>query len=86
MQYKGLNNYGNMCYSNVIMQCMVSIEEFVLMLNSINDKIESEEDLFFSNKIKSENNDIPFRYPMLFNLVKTMNFYKSNFLFFCYKI
>ncbi len=66
-----------MCYSNVIMQCLVSIDEFVFMLNSINDKIESEEDIFFSNK--NEKCDIAFRYPILFNLVKTMNFYKSNF-------
>lgn len=56
------------------MQSMVSIEEFVLMLNSINDKIE-EEDLYAAEK---EQCDIAFKYPMLFNLVKTMNFYKGK--------
>lgn len=79
VSYKGLSNYGNMCYSNVIMQCMVSINEFVEMLNCIYDKVESEDYL-----ILNENGapaDITFRYPALFNLVKTMNFYESKFFF-----
>lgn len=69
--YKGLNNYGNMCYSNVIMQSMVSIVEFVDMLNSIYDKVESECRLF-------SDLDFSFKYPALYNLVKIMNFYQGR--------
>jgi len=76
VSYKGLNNYGNMCYSNVIMQSMVSIHEFVEMLNSIYDKVEEEKSIF-TNKNK-ENTNISFKYPTLYNLVNTMNFYQCN--------
>ena len=43
------------------MQCMVSIHEFVEMLNSIYDKIESDE-IFFS-KSEDTKKDISFKYP-----------------------
>jgi len=58
------------------MQSMVSIKEFVQMLNSINDKVETEDYLFLNEK--GEPSDISFRYPALYNLVKTMNFYESK--------
>ncbi len=80
VKYKGLNNYGNMCYSNVIMQCMVSINEFVEMLNSIYDKVESDDYLYLNEN--GNVSDLSFRYPVLYNLVKTMNYYQSNNLFF----
>src|SRR4051812_40007852 len=31
-QYKGLTNYGNICYSNVVMQCLNGIKEFSSLL------------------------------------------------------
>jgi hypothetical protein len=65
IQYKGLTNYGNICYSNVIMQCVIGLKEFVNMLNIIFKKME---DL---DNIENE-------YPVLFNLVKIMNYYQSR--------
>ena len=79
INYKGLNNYGNMCYSNVIMQSLVSIEEFVEMLNQIYNKIESETEFFLYND--TMNLDLSFKYPVICNLVKIMNFYKSIIIF-----
>jgi ubiquitin C-terminal hydrolase len=64
-QYKGLNNYGNICYSNVVMQCLVALKEFTNMLKNFFDKVE---DL---DSIMSD-------YPMLYNLVKVATFYESK--------
>jgi ubiquitin C-terminal hydrolase len=63
--YKGLNNFGNVCYSNVVMQCLISIKEFVDMLNSIHEELES-----------TDSYDIPKEFPYLYNLVKIMNYYQ----------
>jgi ubiquitin C-terminal hydrolase len=63
-QYKGLNNYGNICYSNVVMQSLMGVFEFSQMLNAYFKKIEdldSTEDEF----------------PIFYNLVKIMSYYKS---------
>lgn len=62
-QYKGLTNFGNICYSNVVLQCLIGLKEFHQMLNFVFKKIED-----FDN-IDSD-------YPMLFNLVKIMNYYQ----------
>jgi ubiquitin C-terminal hydrolase len=64
-QYKGLINFGNICYSNVVMQCIIALKEFVSMLNIIFKKIE---DL---DNIEKE-------YPVLCNLVRIMNYYNSK--------
>lgn len=63
-QYKGLTNYGNTCYSNVVMQCLISLKEFHNMLNTLFKKIE-------------DFDTIEYDYPILFNLVKIMNYYQS---------
>lgn len=63
-QYKGLINFGNICYSNVTIQCLNALKEFVYMLNTIYKRIE---DL---DKIDSD-------YPVLCNLVKIMNYYQG---------
>jgi len=64
--FKGLTNYGNICYSNVVMQCLISLKEFVNMLNVVFSKIEAED-------------DIDKTFPILYNLVKIMSFYNSKF-------
>jgi ubiquitin C-terminal hydrolase len=63
-QYKGLNNYGNICYSNVVMQSLMGVFEFSQMLNAYFKKIE---DL---DSIEDE-------FPIFYNLVKIMSYYKS---------
>jgi ubiquitin C-terminal hydrolase len=64
-QYKGLINYGNICYSNVVMQCLVALKEFIQMLKNIFIKIED---------IDNNEND----YPILYNIVKAAYFYESK--------
>ncbi len=64
-QYKGLTNFGNICYSNVVMQCLIALKEFVTMLNSVFKQIEEEDNLEKD-------------YPVLFNLVKIMNYYQGG--------
>lgn len=64
-QYRGLTNFGNICYSNVIMQCLVSIKEFVTLINSIFKQVEDSE-------------EVDQEYPILFNLVKIMSFYQGK--------
>lgn len=70
MQYKGLTNFGNICYSNVIMQCLIGLKEFVSMLNIIFKKMEDLEDI-----------EIEKEYKVLYNLVKIMNYYQSRIIF-----
>ena len=67
-QYKGLTNFGNICYSNVVMQCLISLKEFLSMLNIIFKKME---------ELDNIQND----YPVLYNLVKIMSYYQSNHKF-----
>jgi ubiquitin C-terminal hydrolase len=66
-QYKGLNNNGNICYSNVVMQCLVALKEFTTMLKNIFEKVEN-------------NDSVISDYPMLYNLVKVMTFYESIYV------
>jgi ubiquitin C-terminal hydrolase len=63
--FKGLSNYGNNCYSNVVMQCLISLKEFVSMLNQ-------------AFKYVEEDNDAEKQFPIFYNLVKIMNYYNSN--------
>jgi ubiquitin C-terminal hydrolase len=62
--FKGLTNFGNICYSNVVMQCLISLKEFANMLNIIFKKIE-------------EQDEIEKYYPVFYNLVKILQYYKS---------
>ena len=63
--FKGLNNLGNICYSNVVMQCLISLKEFMTMLNSINKKIEHEDDI---DKL----------FPIFHNVLNIMNYYNMK--------
>jgi ubiquitin carboxyl-terminal hydrolase 36/42 len=63
IQYKGLTNYGNICYSNVVMQCLNALKEFYTLLKNIFSTIE-------------ELDSIEEDYPILFNMVKLMSLYE----------
>jgi ubiquitin C-terminal hydrolase len=66
-QYKGLINYGNICYSNVVMQCLNGLKEFVNLLKKVFAKVED------FDTIEED-------YPILYNMVKLMSFYESKIL------
>jgi ubiquitin C-terminal hydrolase len=70
IQYKGLINFGNICYSNVVIQCLIALNEFVVMLKTIFNKLEDLDGI-----------DIDKTFPVLSNLVKIQNFYESNINF-----
>ena len=68
IQFKGLSNSGNnLCYSNAVMQCLVSCKEFHSILEKTLKIIEEEEDFL--------------DYPILFNLCKFLQFYRSKLKF-----
>jgi len=70
IQYKGLSNSGNnLCYSNAVMQCLVSCKEFHSILEIALKIIEEDETLFQDC-------------PILFNLCKFLQFYKSKSYYF----
>jgi ubiquitin C-terminal hydrolase len=66
-QYKGLTNYGNICYSNVVMQCLNALKEFSSLLKEIFTTIED---------LDSIEED----YPILYNMVKLISLYESKIL------
>ena len=67
IQYKGLINFGNICYSNVVIQCLIALNEFVVMLKTIFNKLEDLDGI-----------DLDKTFPVLSNLVKIQNYYESN--------
>ncbi len=70
IQYKGLSNSGNnLCYSNAVMQSLVSCKEFHSILEIALKIIEEDETLFQDC-------------PILFNLCKFLQFYKSTSFYF----
>ena len=66
-QYKGLTNFGNICYSNVVFQCLISLREFVDMLKDIYNKL-----------VEVEGIDIDKFFPIFSHLVKIQNYYESK--------
>ena len=65
-QFKGLDNFGNFCYSNSIMQCLTTCKDFYIILETLNNLIEQ--------TYKSEG-----EYPILRNIFKFMIFYKCKY-------
>ena len=63
--FKGLKNFGNSCYSNVIIQILTSIPEFVDVLYKRYSFIENEDDLFIN-------------YPILSRVIEIIANYKSK--------
>ena len=63
--FKGLKNFGNSCYSNVIIQILTSIPEFVDVLYNRYSFIENEDDLFIN-------------YPILSRVIEIIANYKSK--------
>ena len=68
--FKGLSNFGNACYSNVVIQILNSLNEFVSLLNKAYKIVENEDDLLVN-------------YPILSRMVEILNCYKSNFIYNC---
>lgn len=68
-QYKGLTNFGNICYTNVVIQCLIALKEFVQMLKSIFDKLQDVDGL-----------DMDKNFPVLSHIVKIQNYYESNYI------
>jgi ubiquitin C-terminal hydrolase len=66
-QYKGLTNFGNICYSNVVFQCLISLKEFVNMLKDIYEKL-----------IQVEEINMDKIFPVFSHLVKIQNYYESK--------
>lgn len=64
--FKGLKNFGNSCYSNVVIQILTSINELIEILNKIYKCVENEDDLMFD-------------YPILSRLYEIINSYKSKY-------
>ena len=63
--FKGLKNFGNSCYSNVIIQILTSIPDFINVLYKRYNLIENEDDLFVD-------------YPILSRVIEIMSNYKSK--------
>ena len=63
--FKGLKNFGNSCYSNVVIQILTSIPEFLNTLSKRYSIIENENDLFFE-------------YPVLSRIIEVISNYKSK--------
>ena len=63
--FKGLKNFGNSCYSNVVIQILTSINEFLEILNKMYKIIENEDNLMFD-------------YPILSRLQEIISSYKSK--------
>ena len=63
--FKGLKNFGNSCYSNVIIQILTSIPEFVDVLYNRYSFIENEDDLLID-------------YPILSRVIEIIANYKSK--------
>lgn len=63
--FKGLKNFGNSCYSNVIIQILTSIQEFIDVLYKRYSFVENEDDLFLD-------------YPVLSRVIEIMTNYKNK--------
>ena len=63
--FKGLKNFGNSCYSNVIIQILTSIPEFINVLYKRYSVVENENDLFID-------------YPILSRIIEIMSNYKAK--------
>ena len=63
--FKGLKNFGNSCYSNVIIQILTSIPEFINALYKRYALVENENDLLID-------------YPILSRIIEIMSNYKSK--------
>lgn len=63
--YNGLKNYGNTCYSNVVMQSIITYKEFYYQLEIIVNKLTDKLDQKIIDSI----------FPALYNLYMSMNFY-----------
>ena len=66
--FKGLKNFGNSCYSNVVIQILTSINEFLQILNKMYKIIENDDNLMFD-------------YPILSRLQEIISSYKSKLLY-----
>lgn len=65
LSFKGLTNFGNSCYSNVIIQCLASIKEFYTLLSSIYSQVEN-------------NSDLTSEFPFLSSIVEIVNLYQMK--------
>ena len=63
--FKGLKNFGNSCYSNVIIQILTSIPDFLNILYKRYSFVENENDLFLD-------------YPILSRIIEIISNYKSK--------
>ena len=63
--FKGLKNFGNSCYSNVVIQILTSIPEFLNTLYKRYSLVENE-------------NDLLFEYPILSRIMEVISNYKSK--------
>ena len=63
--FKGLKNFGNSCYSNVIIQILTSIPEFINVLYKRYTLVENENDLYID-------------YPILSRIMEITSNYKSK--------
>ena len=63
--FKGLKNFGNSCYSNVVIQIFTSIPEFLSILSKRYSIVENENDLFLD-------------YPILSRIIEVISNYKSK--------
>ena len=63
--FKGLKNFGNSCYSNVIIQILASIPEFIDVLYKRYSLVENENDLYVD-------------YPILSRIIEITSNYKSK--------
>jgi len=68
-QFKGLKNFGNICYSNSVFQCLTNCKDFYKVLEALNKKIED-----FENKEED--------FPTILKLFQFMSFYKCNIQFY----
>ena len=63
--FKGLQNFGNSCYSNVVIQILTSIPEFLNTLSKRYSVVENENDLYLD-------------YPILSRVIELISNYKSK--------
>ena len=63
--FKGLKNFGNSCYSNVVIQILTSINEFLQIINKMYKIIENDDNLMLD-------------YPILSRLQEIISSYKSK--------
>ena len=67
--FKGLKNFGNSCYSNVVIQILTSINEFLQIINKMYKIIENDDNLMLD-------------YPILSRLQEIIRNYKSKLLYY----